>query len=73
MPLTVKDMMQAANAVVERIDGARAQALVEEGALLLDTWLVFLYVGLPLLIVTGLMDLAMQLFFGVCTGIWCLA
>jgi len=36
MPLTVKDMMQAANAVVERIDGARAQALVDEGALLLD-------------------------------------
>lgn len=36
-------------------------------------WLVFLYVGLPLLVVTGLMDLAMQLFFGICTGVWCLA
>lgn len=36
MPLTVKDMMEAANAVVERIDGVRAQALVAEGALLLD-------------------------------------
>ena len=35
-------------------------------------WLVFLYAGLPLLVITGLMDLAMQLFFGVCTGLWCL-
>lgn len=36
MPLTVKQMMEAANAAVERIDGARAQELVAEGALLLD-------------------------------------
>ncbi|WP_171207835.1 MULTISPECIES: rhodanese-like domain-containing protein [unclassified Ruegeria] len=36
MPLTVKDMMEAANAVVERIDTARAQALMGQGALLLD-------------------------------------
>lgn len=36
MPVTVKDMMEAANAVVERIDGAKAQALVAQGALLLD-------------------------------------
>lgn len=36
-------------------------------------WLVFLYVGLPLLVLTGLLDLAMQVFFNVCTGLWCLA
>jgi thiosulfate reductase cytochrome b subunit len=36
-------------------------------------WLVVLYVGLPLLVITGLLDLAMQIFFGVCTGLWCLA
>lgn len=36
MPLTLKDMMEAANAAVERIDAARAQKLVEAGALLLD-------------------------------------
>ncbi|WP_425045618.1 rhodanese-like domain-containing protein [Primorskyibacter sp. S87] len=36
MALTVKDMMEAANAVVERIDGAQAQELVANGALLLD-------------------------------------
>lgn len=35
-------------------------------------WLVVLYAGLPLLVVTGLMDLAVQLIFGVCTGLWCL-
>ncbi len=33
--------------------------------------LVALYVGLPLLVITGLMDLAMQFFFGICTGLWC--
>ncbi|MGD9862952.1 MAG: rhodanese-like domain-containing protein, partial [Pseudodonghicola sp.] len=36
MALTLQDMMGAANAAVERIDGARAQQMVAEGALLLD-------------------------------------
>ncbi len=36
MPLTVKAMMEAANAVVERIDAARAKELIGQGALLLD-------------------------------------
>ncbi|EEE38644.1 rhodanese domain protein [Rhodobacteraceae bacterium KLH11] len=36
MPLTVKDMMAAANAVVERIDTGKAQELLAQGALLLD-------------------------------------
>jgi len=36
MPLTVQQMMEAANAAVERIDGQRAQELVAQGALLLD-------------------------------------
>ncbi|QFT72270.1 rhodanese-like domain-containing protein [Ruegeria sp. THAF33] len=36
MPVTVKEMMEAANAVVERIDTAKAKAMTEQGALLLD-------------------------------------
>ncbi len=36
MPLTVKDMMEAANAVVARIEVDQAKALIEGGALLLD-------------------------------------
>jgi len=36
MALTVQAMMAEANAAVERIDGARAQELVAQGALLLD-------------------------------------
>ncbi len=36
MPLTVKEMVEAANAVVERIDAGRAQELLAQGALLLD-------------------------------------
>jgi len=36
MALTLQDMMGAANAAVERIDGTRARQMVAEGALLLD-------------------------------------
>lgn len=36
MPLTVKDMLEAANAAVERIDTAKAKELMAKGALLLD-------------------------------------
>jgi hypothetical protein len=36
-------------------------------------WLVVLWVGLPILIIGGLLDLAMQLLFGLCTGLWCIA
>jgi rhodanese-related sulfurtransferase len=36
MALTVKDMMAAANAAVERVDLAEAQDLIDKGALLLD-------------------------------------
>lgn len=34
-------------------------------------WLVFLWIGLPILLIGGLLDLAMQFLFGVCTGLWC--
>ena len=36
MPLTVKDMMEAANAVVKRVDIAFAQEVLGQGGLLLD-------------------------------------
>lgn len=36
MPVTVKDMLEAANAVVERIDTQTAKDLLGQGALLLD-------------------------------------
>ncbi|MEM6660217.1 MAG: rhodanese-like domain-containing protein [Pseudomonadota bacterium] len=36
MAVSVKDMMAAANAVVERIDTARAKTLLDQGGLLLD-------------------------------------
>jgi len=34
-------------------------------------WLMFVYVGIPILVIGGLLDLAMQLIFGICTGLWC--
>jgi hypothetical protein len=36
-------------------------------------WLVFLWVGVPILVLGGLLDFAMQAAFGLCTGLWCLA
>ncbi len=36
-------------------------------------WLGFLWVGLPVLVAGGLMDLVAQHVFGVCTGLWCIA
>lgn len=36
-------------------------------------WLVFLWVGVPILVLGGLLDLVMQLAFGICTGLWCYA
>jgi len=34
-------------------------------------WLGFLWVGLPILVAGGLLDLIAQFVFGVCTGLWC--
>lgn len=34
-------------------------------------WLAFLWVGLPILLIGGLLDLVMQFAFGICTGLWC--
>jgi len=36
MPQSVKDLIQAANAVVERVNATRAKELIERGGLLLD-------------------------------------
>ena len=36
-------------------------------------WLVFLWVGLPVLVLGGLLDVIMQVGFGGCTGLWCFA
>lgn len=34
-------------------------------------WLGFLWVGVPVLLAGGLLDVAMQVLFGICTGLWC--
>ncbi|MEY2758138.1 MAG: hypothetical protein RIR33_1916 [Pseudomonadota bacterium] len=36
-------------------------------------WLVFLWVGLPILAIGGLLDVVAQTVFGLCTGLWCYA
>lgn len=59
-----------ARAKVETISGHR---IPEPRITLMAVWLVFLWVGVPILVLGGLLDLAMQVLFGVCTGLWCLA
>lgn len=59
-----------AKAKVETISGHR---IPEPRITLMAVWLVFVWVGVPILVIGGLLDLAMQLVFGICTGLWCLA
>lgn len=56
-----------------KIETVAGHTLAEPRLTLGAVWLALLWVGAPLLVLTGLMDLAMQLVFGVCTGLWCLA
>ena len=56
----------------KRPETVMGHRIAEPRPTLMAVWLVFLYVGVPLLVVTGLLDLAMQAFFGICTGLWCL-
>lgn len=36
-------------------------------------WRAFLWVGVPVLAIGALLDVIMQVVFGVCTGLWCFA
>lgn len=47
--------------------------LPEPRLTLTAVWLAFVWIGLPILIIGGLLDLAVQFIFGVCTGLWCIA
>lgn len=58
---------------VKKAQSVMGHRITEPRPTLMAVWLVFLYVGIPLLVTTGLLDLAMQIVFGVCTGLWCLA
>ena len=49
------------------------ETIPEPRITLMAVWLVFLWVGLPILVIGGLLDLAVQLILGVCTGLWCIA
>ena len=41
------------------------ETIPEPRITLMAVWLVFLWVGLPILVIGGLLDLAVQLIFGV--------
>ena len=49
------------------------QRLPEPRITLTAVWLAFVWIGLPILVLGGLLDLAVQLLFGTCTGLWCFA
>lgn len=56
-----------------RIQTVAGHRLPEPRITPMAIWLAFLWVGVPILAIGGLMDLVMQLVFGVCTGLWCFA
>lgn len=57
-----------ARTVIQTIAGHR---LPEPRITPMAIWLAFLWVGLPILVIGGLLDIAMQFAFGICTGLWC--
>lgn len=59
-----------ARAKLQTVAGHR---IPEPRITLMAIWLGFLWVGLPVLAIGGLLDLVAQLAFGVCTGLWCYA
>lgn len=56
-------------AKLQTISGHR---LPEPRITLMAIWLAFVWIGLPILLIGGLLDLFVQLVFGTCTGLWCL-
>jgi len=56
-----------------KIQTVAGHKLPEPRITLTAIWLVFLWVGLPVLAIGGLLDVIMQVGFGVCTGLWCFA
>jgi hypothetical protein len=71
--LTGIDPIGRLTVFVKKAQSVMGHRITEPRPTLMAVWLVFLYVGIPLLVITGLLDLAMQIVFGVCTGLWCLA
>ncbi len=59
-----------ARAKIQTVAGHR---LPEPRITLVAIWLAFLRVGVPILAIGGMLDLVMQLAFGLCTGLWCFA
>jgi hypothetical protein len=57
-----------ARAKIQTVAGHR---LPEPRVTLMAVWLAFLWVGLPVLVIGGLLDVIAQTVFGVCTGLWC--
>lgn len=59
-----------ARAKIQTVAGHR---LPEPRITLMAVWLAFLWVGVPVLALGGLLDVIAQTAFGICTGLWCYA
>lgn len=57
----------------KKLQTISGQKIAEPRLTLTAVWLAFLWIGLPILVIGGLADLIMQLVFGTCTGLWCMA
>ena len=56
-----------------RIQTVAGHRLPEPRITPMSIWLVFLWVGVPVLVIGGLLDVIAQTVFDVCTGLWCYA
>lgn len=59
--------------MAKKLQTISGKKIPEPRLTLMAVWLAFLWIGLPILVVGGALDLAAQLIFGVCTGLWCVA
>ncbi len=59
--------------MAKKLQTISGKKIAEPRLTLMAVWLAFLWIGLPILIIGGALDLAAQLIFGVCTGLWCVA
>ena len=59
--------------MAKKLQTISGKKIAEPRLTFMAVWLAFLWIGLPILVIGGALDLAAQLLFGVCTGLWCIA
>lgn len=72
MTATASAAQPAAKAKKAKVQTIAGHRLPEPRITPMAIWLAFLWVGAPVLVLGGALDLVSQFVFGVCTGLWCI-